>query len=313
MLRLVVMLLAALGGAVAGAYGGMLLFAAVFELLRGIDLDQLLDARGSVHTAIAIGAVAGAAFAAWSARRGADAAAPPWRRELRLVGTATLAGFGGTLTAAVLAFLLAASVAELFGRGGFRMLEYGMIAAFVAAVPAALSSVWLALRPTAGTTPATRMLVARGGAAVAILLLIGLAAVPLIESFNTALPGIGRPARLMFQVQLPDGMPMPASPDQVRIELRTGTRTLPATVRGPWQKPGWGPRTLAGEVSLAERTRRRELVVVLPGQPEHRLALALPANPRRTGTFSADVVMTVAPDAARSAAGPPIVVTYRIQ
>ena len=310
MLRLFVMLFAALGGAVAGAYGGMLLFAAVFELLRGIDLDQLLDARGSVHAAIAIGALAGAAFAAWSVRRGTGpdaAAATPWRRELRLVGTATLAGLGGTLAAAVLAFLVAASVAELFGRGGFRMLEYGMIAALVAAVPAALLSVWLALRPTAG------MLLARGGAAVAILLLIGLAAVPLIESFNTALPGIGHPARLMFQVRLPDGMPVPASPDQVRIELRTGTRTLPATVRGPWQKPGWGPRTLVGEISLAERTRRRELVVVLPDQPEHRLALALPANPRRTGTFSAYTAMMAAPDAARPAIGPPVVVTYRIQ
>ena len=90
-------------------------------------------------------------------------------------------------------------------------------------------------------------------------------------AISTATPWLNPNAAtplLQFEVRLPAGAALPASPGDVKIELQTDQNTMPGEPKpNQFRRDGDRP-VVAGEVELAFRTAYRQLEVKIKGQPD---------------------------------------------
>jgi hypothetical protein len=88
----------------------------------------------------------------------------------------------------------------------------------------------------------------------------------------------GAAPRLMFELRLPAGMPVPSSPRDIEVELHTDRNTMPAQL---FDRSSLSDNrvVLPGTVDLYFRTSQRLLVVKRKGEPDRLFRLKLSANP----------------------------------
>jgi len=183
--------------------------------------------------------------------------------------------FGG-IVGAVAGFVAAMLALELIGFGDRAdPIGSGMLVLLVYAPAGAVAGLVL------GTLVAMRLrqprdaggLIANsfkafGGLVVLIATVGGLYAWYAVETATPWLNRNGATPLLLFEVRLPAGAAMPASADDVKIELQTDQNTMPGEPKPDrFRRDGDRP-VVAGEVELAFRTAYRQLEVKIKDQPD---------------------------------------------
>ena len=159
-----------------------------------------------------------------------------------------------------------------------------------------------------------RDLVRHGVAAAAVLALLGFVAYDMRHAAQAYL-GINpaKPA-VEFEIRLPKAAASAVADTQV--ELVTDRNQKLAKMQGALASDDHGRSVLRGSVTLDYRTTDRVVVLNLPGQPQRRFKLRLPANPSHSDQFSpwhlVDRVAAPAGDAARNEPNDAFAIRYRV-
>ena len=280
MIYLVAILIVA-GGTLVGWQLGLAVFMAVFEILRWLHLETLLDSRTALrafrYAHIAAAIVAGL----WLLRR--------WRplsdqatSNGKIVLIATVAGMGCALLATpvvIFFFKTAQTLAPLLG---------GVLTAL------ALGATITAM---AYSRQASRAAIALRGALATI---IATTVIWLGFIFEVEMSGfaarLGPPSTVLIDIRVPQRRPELAT---IRIALRSEGRDFPGRAQY-WLTEGDGG-ILRASVPLVAGTRDRIVVLTLPEEPERRLRIDLPARPRTTQHFGPWIRFEPAGDPVREA------------
>lgn len=281
MIYLVAIFIAA-AGALIGWQLGLAVFIAVFEVLRWLHLEALLDSPKAL-TAFRYAHIAAAIAAGlWLLRR--------WRPQndqatstAKVVLIATIAAMGAALlatpvviftigrTAQSLAPIFAALAAAVIGGAAITAIAYGQLA----------------------SRPATAV----HGTLASIL---AVAAIWLGFIFDVETSGLaarlGQPHTVLIDIRVPTHRPELAT---IRIAMRSEGRDFPGQPQF-WLTEGDGG-ILRASVPLVAGTRDRTVVLALPDEPERLLRIDLPVRPRPTQYFGSWVRFEPAGDPAREA------------
>jgi hypothetical protein len=264
-MSILVALFVACGGAFIGASLGLALYAALFEILRPMDLDAAIDSPDVRD--VARYAVAGLGFAIglWLARRWHPSSSPA---DWRIVVIAALAGAGGAMLGHYAD--LGGLFIQLFGFGkdAYILMMLGGALVFW------LAGTALAVLLYGGAADAVlrRALFACGGTFA--LLWVGLAVdkaarAPFDRSSNRS---------TWFEVRFPAAVTAPLAKDRIRVHLRTDQGQEPGFVT-EWLRED-ERLLLRGSVDLNLRTRQRTLVLSVPDHGDVTFEMRMPANPR---------------------------------
>lgn len=97
-------------------------------------------------------------------------------------------------------------------------------------------------------------------------------------AYSTATPWLNRNGAtpvLKFEVRLPAGAALPATAEDIRIELQTDQNTMPGEPSfGQFRRDG-DRAVIAGDVELAFRTAHRQLEIKIKGQPDRIFPIGL--------------------------------------
>ena len=109
-------------------------------------------------------------------------------------------------------------------------------------------------------------------------------------ALSTATPWLNRNGAtpiLKFEVRLPAGAPLPATAQDVAIELQTDQNTMPGEPRFEQFRRDGDRAVIAGEVELAFRTAYRQLEIKIKGQPDRTFRIGLSGKAPHTPEFGA--------------------------
>jgi len=160
----------------------------------------------------------------------------------------------------------------------------------------------------------SRDVLKHGLAAAAVLALLGFVAWDMRHAAQAYL-GINpaKPA-VEFEIRLPKAALSAVGDTQV--ELVTDRNQKLAKMQGTLASDDHGHTLLRGSVTLDYRTTDRVVVLNLPGQPQRRFKLRLPANPSHSDQFGpwhlTDRVAAQAGDAVRSEPNDAFAIRYRV-
>ena len=97
-------------------------------------------------------------------------------------------------------------------------------------------------------------------------------------AFSTATPWLNRNGAtpiLKFEVRLPSGAALPATAQDLAIELQTDQNTMPGEPRFEQFRRDGDRAVIAGDVELAFRTTYRQLEIKIKGQPDRTFRIGL--------------------------------------
>ena len=160
----------------------------------------------------------------------------------------------------------------------------------------------------------SRDVLKHGLAAAAVLALLAFVAYDMRHAAQAYL-GINpaKPA-VEFEIRLPKAAL--AAVADTQVELVTDRNQKLAKMQGALASDDDGHTVLRGSVTLDYRTTDRVVVLNLPGQPQRRFKLRLPANPSHSDQFGpwhlADRVTSPAGDAVRSEPNDAFAIRYRV-
>ena len=160
----------------------------------------------------------------------------------------------------------------------------------------------------------SRDVLKHGFAAAAVLALLGFVAYDMRHAAQAYL-GINptKPA-VEFEIRLPKTAL--AAVGDTQVELVTDRNQKLAKMQGALASDDYGHTLLRGSVTLDYRTTDRVVVLNLPGQPQRRFKLRLPANPSHSDQFGpwhlTDRVAAQTGDAVRSEPNDAFAIRYRV-
>ena len=261
-------ILVAAGGALIGWPVGLAVFIAVFEILRLLQLEALLDSPVALKAFRYAHIAAVIAAGLWLLRR--------WRPRSnqatagrKVVLIATVAGMGSALLAVPLIIvalrsaqsltpILASLAAALIGGAAITAIAYGRLS--------------------------SRMAITVRGVFASIL---AVAVIWLGFIFDSETSGfvarLGQPRTVLIDIRIPYDTTRRPELATIRITMRSEGRDFPG------QPHFWLPEDdggfLRAAIPLVIGTRDRTLVLAIPNQPERILRIDLPTNPRPTQDF----------------------------
>lgn len=109
-------------------------------------------------------------------------------------------------------------------------------------------------------------------------------------AYSTATPWLNRNGAtpiLKFEVRLPAGAELPATAQDVRIELQTDLNTMPGEPSLEQFRRDGDRAVIAGDVELAFRTAHRQLDIKIKGQPDRTFRIGLSGKAPHTPEFGA--------------------------
>lgn len=281
MIYLVAIFIAA-AGALIGWQLGLAVFIAVFEALRWLDLEALLDSPAAL-TAFRYAHIAAAIAAGlWLLHRWWPRGDQPTSNG-KVVLIATVAALGAALLATPVVILTIGRTAQ--------SLEpiFAALAAAVIGGAAFTANVY--------GQPTSRAVTAARGALASVL---AVAVIWLGYIFDVETSGfaarLGPPHTVLIDIRVPHQRPEFAT---IRIAMRSEGRDFPGQPQF-WLTEGDGG-ILRASVPLVAGTRDRTVVLVLPDEPERLLRIDLPVRPRRTQYFGDWLRFEPAGDPAREA------------
>lgn len=160
----------------------------------------------------------------------------------------------------------------------------------------------------------SRDVLKHGFAAAAVLALLAFVAYDMRHAAQAYL-GINpaKPA-VEFEIRLPKTAL--AAVGDTQVELVTDRNQKLAKMQGALASDDYGHTLLRGSVTLDYRTTDRVVVLNLPGQPQRRFKLRLPANPSHSDQFGpwhlTDRVAAQTGDAVRSEPNDAFAIRYRV-
>lgn len=199
---------------------------------------------------------------------------------------AFLGGLAGTVIGWIVAALLAFLLSGYYGVSDFEG-QRGMASIFffgpIGGVIGLILGTWLALRLRAGSKVGGKALAVRVPIVIAGLVALVAAIFAALHWFSPVLNPDGRPPRLAFEIRLPHGAAVPASP--YSATLFTERNTMPATLDAGARQDDSGRPVLSGSVDLYYRSSWRILEIKTPNQPEHLFVLRTGARPGHDADF----------------------------
>jgi hypothetical protein len=267
MIYLVAIFIAA-GGALIGWQLGLAVFIAVFEILRSLHLEALLDspvllkAFRYAHIAAAIAA------GLWLLRRWRPRSDQATSGE-KIVLIATVAGMGSALLVVPLIIVALRSAQSL--NPILASLAAALIGgAAVTATACGRRSSWTAITTRSGLAS-----------------ILAVAVIWLGFIFDSETSGfaarLGQPRTVLVDIRIPYEMTRRPELATIRIAMRSEGRDFPG------QPQFWLPESdggmLRASVPLVIGTRDRALVLTIPNEPERLLRIDLSASPRQTPDF----------------------------
>jgi hypothetical protein len=266
MIYLIAILVAA-GGTLIGWALGLAVFITLFEILRLLHLEAALDSQTALLTFRCAHVATAMAAGLWLLQR--------WRlRNSQSVATwkvvlvATVAGMGSMLLAVPPILVVFGSAQSLLP----------VLTSLIVALVGGAAITAIAFRGAASWTAI--------GFRGALASIIAVAVVWLGFIFNVETSGVparlGQPRTVLIDIRIPHEATYRPELATIRIAMRANGRDFEG------QPQFWMPEDDGGmraSVPLVLGTRDRTVVLILPNEPERRLRIDLPTNPRPTRDF----------------------------